>query len=371
MYNEALFFLITLFIFILVIVIVFIIPYCNVPSTKNIEKDDFSDAEISLGVVTNRDLYGDMGNNIFQIACLIGTKGKVVLPTKITLLPIYNLFDLSKFELKDYNFDKLNKTPIYSHDFTNLEKSENFKEHYEFENYAKINIEKNINIINNIRGYRQCYKYFDHDKLEIQKIFTPNKYMLELVKEKLPKKYIAIHIRRGDYIKFIHNFDILKEFKRCEYIYFQNAIQLLQKEYLFLKDVPILVCTDSPKLVDISFFGPNAQLAPMVENVSGKFSDFITLYLSNAIVISNSTYSWWAAYLKDKPTVCPSPWWDPRGFPGKALGLDGPYLHYPSWWLLDPETGDLIREPNSKKGEKEDISDNVPKFFKYLRGMFV
>jgi hypothetical protein len=201
---------------------------------------------------------------------------------------------------------------------------------------------------------------------------------MELVKNKLPERYIAIHIRRGDYIKFIHNFDILKEFKRCEYLYFQKAIILLKDKYPHLENAPIIVCTDSPKLVDLNLIAmtnglgePSISFAPSIPEVPGKFSDFITLYLADAIVISNSTYSWWAAYLKDKPTVCPSPWWDPRGFPGKALGLDGPYLHYPSWWLLNPEDGNLVREPYSSIGEKEDISNNVPKFFKYLRGMFV
>ena len=111
----------------------------------------------------------------------------------------------------------------------------------------------------------------------------------------LPKKYIAVHIRRGDYVKFIHHFPLLREFKRCEYAYFKAGIAHIRNIRPDLRDAEILICTDSPDKVDLQEFADDASVvsfAPVAPDVKPKFADFITLYLASAVVISNSTYSW-------------------------------------------------------------------------------
>lgn len=296
-------------------------------------------------IVTNTNLgaRGDMGNQIFQIACLLGCGDvDIILPQRLKTLPIYELFDISMLK------------------YENIIPDETF---YERNNYEKINVPDDGKVYN-IRGYRQCYKYFDSIKPTIQKLFTPKKSILDSVKRVLPEKYIAIHIRRGDYIKTIHKIPLLREFKRCELNYYQKSLNDLLTTGNY-NDYSILICTDSPKLVMplLPLIHPRAQLAPIATNISPKFNDFCVLYSANAVIMSNSTYSWMASYLspQDRTIICPSPWWDPSGFIGTSMGLSGPYLHYPGWILRNPTTGD----PEAVPLESDESTFEI---FKTIRG---
>lgn len=294
---------------------------------------------------------GDMGNQIFQLACVISagkrSGANIVLPTKISSLPISNFFDLNMFESRDIIPDAT---------------------FYEYDNYEHIIIPDDGRNYD-IRGYRQAYKYFEDNADDIRRIFTPKPEILNKVREVVPsiQNYIAVHIRRGDYIKLMHKIPLLREFRRCQLEYYKSGIKKLRESY---PDCPLLVCTDCPKWVAplLSELDLKAVLAPLAPGIDPKISDFCTLYLANCgIVISNSSYSWWAAYLNPQRTViCPSPWWDPDGFIGTSMGLDGPYLHYPEWLLLDADTGKLVREPHGK--DKPDTNSDTLALYKLIRG---
>ena len=118
--------------------------------------------------------------------------------------------------------------------------------------------------------------------------------------------YIAIHVRLSDYLenKKTRNFHGLT---KPEY-YLQGV------EYLFdttsFRNVKLI--TDSPQKVNniIDLLKGNKI---KVEIVSNNFeSDFISLSLGNSIVMSNSSFSWWAAYIADKmrntKIIAPEPW---------------------------------------------------------------
>lgn len=270
---------------------------------------------------------GDMGNQLFQLACIISagkrSQAITILPTRISSLPISKLFNLKQFERKD------------------IVPNATF---YEYDNYENIMIPKDSRKYD-VRGYRQSYHYFDDFSEDIRRIFTPKRKYLNSVRAIVPPVYIAVHIRKGDYIKFIHKIPLLREFRRCQLEYYKKGIQKLRETY---SNCPLLVCTDSPEWVIpfLSELDPQAILAPIPENINPKFSDFCTLYLANGVVISNSSFSWWAAYLThDKQVICPNPWWDPSGFIGTAFNLTTPYLEYPNWWILDADTGKIVREP--------------------------
>lgn len=296
---------------------------------------------------------GDMGNQIFQLACIIAaarrSQAKVVLPTRISLLPIIDLFDLTQFEWQDVNPDAT---------------------FYEYDNYEKITIPTDGRVYD-ISGYRQSYKYFEDSANDIRSIFTPRVKILNAVKAIVPDEFIAIHIRKGDYIKFIHKIPLLREFRRCQVEYYKQGILKLREIY---PDCNLLVCTDSPQWVTplLAELDSKAILAPIPSDINPKFSDFCTLYLANGVVMSNSSYSWWSSYLRSRrPIICPSPWWDPDGFIGTAMALDGPYLHHPDWWLLDADTGKIIRTPHSVIGEKSDNNKETLALYKLIRGLVV
>ena len=305
----------------------------------------------SIVTATYLGTRGDMGNQIFQLACIIAAGKRshaiTILPTRISILPIIELFDLTQFEWQDV-------TPEATF--------------YEYDNYERIVIPSDGRIYD-INGYRQAYKYFEDFTNDIKNIFTPRIEILNAVRIVVPPEYIAIHIRKGDYMKFMHKIPLLREFRRCQLEYYKRGILKLRESY---PECPLLVCTDSPKWVTplLAELDSRAILAPIPNDVNPKFGDFCTLYLANGLVISNSTYSWWAAYLRSKRLViCPSPWWDPKGFIGSGLGLDGPYLHHPHWWLLHADTGEILREPNGR--DNPDTNSDTLTIYKLIRGILV
>ena len=318
--------------------------YTKSPKSKKSEKSVRS-------IVTHSLLgkRGDTGNQIFQIACVVAaakrSNAKVVLPA-ISKLAITNMFNLEKYPQKNIIIDK---------------------SFHEYDNYEKIIIPEDGKTYD-IRGYRQAYKYFEDCSEDIRELFTPKQYIIDTMRKILPKKYIAVHIRKGDYIKMMHNVPPLREFKICKLEYYKQGIKRLKKDY---PDYPVLVCTDSPDFVKPLLKQLGATLSPSCKKLSPKISDFCTMYLSDALIISNSTFSWWSAYLRTKrKIICPTPWWDPSGVIGNMVGLDGPYLHYPKWTLLDSETGRFVRGPYGKKGNRK-VKKNVPDICRFIRGMVV
>lgn len=347
-------FLYTGYVIICIIIIIYIIAYYGVKSppssTQNVDL-------VIPSTITHSHIgiRGDMGNQMFQIACVAATalksNAQMILPTRTLNLPIYNLCNIESCTFLDTNPD---------HVFP------------EFTNMEELTIPANGKIYD-IRGYRQCYKYFDDYATDIRKLLSPKPEILQIVSAQLPCNYIALHIRKGDYVKLIHKIPLLREFRQCQLAYYQAAIKKL-REYHPIS--PIIICTDSVEWVTpiLSQLDDNCQLSPVIPDISPKFSDFCTLYLADAVIISNSTYSWMAAYLNhqnNRQVICPSPWWDPDGFIGKSMALDGPYLHYPDWWLFDTDNGNLVRSPSSNIGDRPDNQNETLNIYRFIRGCIV
>lgn len=304
-------------------------------------------------IVTRNNLgeRGEMGNHLFQLACVVAagerSGAKVVLPPSVLQYPIAQLIDLSQFEFGTPPIDAV---------------------FHEYDNYEEIIIPADGRTYN-VSGYRQAYHYFEDFRDLIRSTMKPRPQLLEQVRATLPEKYIAVHVRLGDYIKPMHSIPVLREFTRCTLEYYRRAVQHIRKLH---PHCPVLVCTNSPDQVAplLSHIDAKAQLTQAQNGVRPNLYDFCVLYQATAVVISNSTFSWWASYLRPgRPVVAPSPWWDPVGFVGTAMGLDGPYLHYPEWGLLNPETGAIVRRPHSKVGERPDTNSDTLNIYRLVRGM--
>ena len=339
----------------MIIVCLFVLLSLFIVSGLFIHNPKLSQRQNKTSTVTCSNLgkRGDTGNQIFQLACVIASgkrsNANIILPSRTVSLPIVDLFDLTQFEWKDIKHDK------------------SFNE---YDNYEFIEIPDN-GLVYNIKGYRQAYLYFEEYSEEIRKIFTPKKELLESVKKVLPEKYIAVHIRRGDYIKWMHSIPLLKEFKQCQIDYYRKGVLELKKSH---PDCQVIVCTDSPDLIlpILQDIDDKAIISPAVYGMQGKFSDFCIIYLADAVVMSNSTFSWWASYLKnDRPIISPSPWWDPKGFVGTAMALDGPYLYHPDWTILDSDSGELLRKPYQNFKNKYDNNHETLSLYKLIRGILL
>jgi hypothetical protein len=343
----------------LIVIISLIIVLLMKWRTFTISNSSLSNPSKSIVTSTYLGRRGDMGNQLFQIACLLGaakrSNAMVKLPSYLAMLPIAQLFDLTHL-IEDVTPDH----HIY--------------EHY---NYESLIIPQDGKVYD-IHGYRQAYRYFQDCEQEVRTLLKPNPLILERVRKELPDKFIAVHIRKGDYVKWMHRIPLLREYKQCQIAYYKHAIDYLKSLH---PGLPVIICTDSPDYVQPYLKELGASLAPTITDISPKLSDFCTLYLAQAVVISNSTYSWMAAYLsnvnRDKHStecstaesvskvVCPSPWWDPDGFVGTGLALDGPYLHYPGWTFMDPETGELVDK------QRDDCDSDTLSIYRLIRGFLV
>jgi hypothetical protein len=117
-------------------------------------------------------------------------------------------------------------------------------------------------------------------------------------KERSP---VFVHIRRGDYLqKRMHDLGNI-----CTIDYFHKAITYFQKEiinpsfYFFSDDINWVMQNFS----DENFVFFNSSLNPV--------NDLYLMSRCRHGIISNSTYSWWGAWLisgKDKIIISPSKW---------------------------------------------------------------
>jgi hypothetical protein len=156
-----------------------------------------------------------------------------------------------------------------------------------------------------LQGYWQNPVFFTSYKKELSGIIQPSFKLSEICKETLNRidsKFVAIHVRRGD---FLTN----KSFGACTINYYVEAIHRINS----LVDNPIFVIFTNNKAwvkehfpKDISYF--------IYSNDNEKNTDIEEMYLMtkfNSLIISNSTFSWWAAYLnntQDKHIICPASW---------------------------------------------------------------
>lgn len=110
---------------------------------------------------------------------------------------------------------------------------------------------------------------------------------------------VAIHIRRGDYLSEEYsNWNIFQD-----YSFFFNSIEFLKKQYnaksFFIFSDDLIACKEI-------FIGDEYTF---VEANTGKNSylDMYLMTLATHNIISNSSFSWWAAFLKQKSGVVIAP----------------------------------------------------------------
>jgi hypothetical protein len=133
-------------------------------------------------------------------------------------------------------------------------------------------------------------------KKEIPKSVT--KYFYEITRN----NSVSVHVRRGDY----SNTD---EFDICNINYFRNAIKSISK---MLENPVYYIFSDDLEYVKNNFYF--LEKYTIIDNTEFINSDYFDLYLMSNCkhnIISNSTFSWWGAYLNKNPNkiiICPEKW---------------------------------------------------------------
>jgi hypothetical protein len=152
------------------------------------------------------------------------------------------------------------------------------------------------------RGYYQSEKYFGNYKNVIKSFYSPTEEFIIRAKNDFPfldnNTVAALNVRRGDYLTQPTRHPVIT----VEYI--NEAYKHLPKH-----DV-LLVVSD-----DIEWCKENIKLPNVVFNE--KYWDYDALWLlslCNYFIISNSTFSWWGAWLSNynhKVVIAPGTWFGP------------------------------------------------------------
>lgn len=157
-------------------------------------------------------------------------------------------------------------------------------------------------------GYWQSYQYFDSWRDVILKEFTFPKISMEdklnfELNERLKNEEnsVGIHIRRGDYLK---NW---KYRGLCDIDYYQKAIAYIlehiksPKFFLFSDDIDWVKENISPlvKGYDVTFVNWNHSI--------NSYKDMQLMAMCKNLIIANSSFSWWAAYLNQNNPIVVAP----------------------------------------------------------------
>ena len=173
-------------------------------------------------------------------------------------------------------------------------------------------------------GFFQSEKYFADSKniiLEDFRLTTPLSDVANKLKESITQAEdgISLHVRRGDIVSDPNNFVY---HRGCSIEYYKKALEVLRPK---LKSPHIFLFSD-----DIEWVKENIILdVPTTAISCPDLKDYEELYLMSQCkhnIISNSTFSWWAAWLnpnQNKMVISPDYW--------ATNPLYHPNIHPPTW----------------------------------------
>lgn len=151
-------------------------------------------------------------------------------------------------------------------------------------------------------GYWQSEKYFKENESVIrEELQIPQELKSNLI-EKYPflkEETISIHVRRGDYLNLPNHHPTQK------IDYYELAYDLIG-----IKDINVVITSD-----DIQWCKDNLKFknTHFIENETN-INDLYLMSLCSHNIMSNSTFSWWGAWLNNNPNkkvVIPSIWFGP------------------------------------------------------------
>jgi hypothetical protein len=251
--------------------------------------------------------HGRLGNQLFQIASTMGLAEK----------------HGARAVFPKWAYERFFETYIPHGQMQTRQVNEKFHHHHEWEIYQS----------SDLLGYMQSEKYFGSTKLRLRESFVRES------KAKMPKlfekKVICIQIRRGDYVGN-------EAYHQLTPNYFIDALLTHFPDWrtyniLFLSD-DIEYCRTHFECMSNAFFSKNR--------------DIVDLALASAcdhFIISNSTFSWWCAWLGEKPqskVICSG-----LLHKGSLAHLD-PKDFYPDRWIR--------HQKDSFKIFLGDVTFNIP-----------
>ena len=158
-------------------------------------------------------------------------------------------------------------------------------------------------------GYFQSEKYFFNKRKELLKQFTfpPLDHKNQLLKEKIQfiNNSVAIHIRRGDYLKpEVQNYHGVLPLS-----YYEEAIALLLKD---LGEITLIIFSDDIEFAKLHLSKYKNTIIVTGNNDAG-WKDMALMSSCTHHIIANSTFSWWGAWLsisENGKKIAPKDWFN-------------------------------------------------------------
>jgi hypothetical protein len=184
--------------------------------------------------------------------------------------------------------------------------------------YHEVHLNNALN--HNLSGHLQSYKYFSHCIDEVRKALT--------FKNEFPlRKYVAVHVRRGDYDDLYH--------PRLGLKYYRDAMQY------FPEDTVFQVFSDDIRSVAKEFYNTGQdpdyierkfRFVNLDEPTYDYIESFKLMKSCSGFIIGNSSYSAAAAMLNDLPgkkVIAPKRWF------GEAhAGIDAKDIYCDDWIVI-------------------------------------
>jgi hypothetical protein len=185
-------------------------------------------------------------------------------------------------------------------------------------------------------GYWQSEAFFRNAKEEVVEAFGSLSKMgstyrgLENIVSQ--QTTIGVHVRRGDYITNVktNNFH-----GACSLKYYQSALGIILKNF---ETSSVFLFSDDPAWAEKNLGGPKRLVISSQYGLSVP-EELKLLSKCSHLVLSNSSFSWWSAFLRENSlgpspmVIVPEPWF-------AGIKLASPRL--PHWHPLHIETGSNV-----------------------------
>ncbi len=266
--------------------------------------------------------YGRLGNQLFQYASLIGLSEK------------YN----HKLVLPDWKYQRFfkGKFPQGKIDAGTINVPEpGFS--YDPDYYDRV-ISKGAQTRLDVHGYFQSEKYWENCTEKVKSALEFTDAYKEAIKHKYSeafngKRNISISIRRGDYVGNPNYYQLLityyitaltkhfPDWKDCNLIIFSDDVDYCKVHF---------GCLDNVIFTENRFNNLDKTKYWMMNEWA--IEQLCLMSMCDDFIIANSTFSWWGAYLGEKPdskVVCPG---KTQHFAGNLATKDASDL-YPERWI--------------------------------------
>lgn len=265
---------------------------------------------------------GRMGNQMFQYACARNLELRGDFVCSLDDMSQLKYFELAPGgwwmnRLKEKFFFHVAKR-LYGMDVHNLQFEDMHQDYYAW----LLQLERP----SMIWGYFQSERYFTESSVDIKRCFRVKpiyqKGLIAFLDQHQLQKgtYAAVHVRRTDYKNFTVKGLQGDDFTLPE-AFFDEAIALLKARF----SGRIVVASDDPEFCRKKYGNDTTFIISDCDAIT----DFQILSHAKDLIISNSTYAWWAAWLNEgaEKVYCP------KYFLGFREMKEVPVNIYPAHWV--------------------------------------